>query len=513
MYNRDMNSLNKTSGILLPITSLPSKYGIGDLGKEAYKFVDLLESFKAKAWQILPLGPVGYGNSPYASKSSFAGNEMLIDIESLIEEDLLPLDVTYDIPNFNQDVIEYEKVQDFKMNLLIQASNNFINYEDHRLKSKYEEFKKESFWLEDYALYKALTDYYNDSRWYMVFEKDLAKRRKPSIRKWMKKLSKEVEVYKILQFFFDYQYSKLKEYTNSKNIKIIGDIPIFVASDSCDAWANRTLFKINANCEQEAGSGVPPDAFSSEGQFWGNPVYKWVNHKKNDYKWWKDRIRTELKRCDLIRLDHFRGFESYWEIPKDATSAKEGVWRRGPRQHFFDSMKKEFKNLPFIAEDLGVITDKVNKLREYNNLCGMKILQFAFEYKDGKLNANHMYLPHNYENLSIAYTGTHDNDTSRGWYNSLDEKTKDVVRQYFETNDEDCVWQMIRSLFLSNSKMVIIPMQDILNLDSNFRINKPSTCNEDNWSYRFNYNHLQDWQIARYRKFVELYNRDEHIII
>lgn len=496
----------RESGILMSITSLPSRYGIGDIGKNAYNFADFLASMKVKNWQILPVGPVGFGNSPYAARSSFAGNELLIDIDDLMINDLLDLDYSMQSTNFDELRVDYEEVKNYKWPLLIKAARSFNK--SHKWYKEYEKFVKNSPWLLDYALFQSLCDYYNDSRWYKAFDEDISKRDKKAIDKFLKLLEREVEDYKILQFFFYYQWSKLKKYVNDKGIKIIGDVPIFVAYDSADVWANRKLFKLDAKGAQKAKSGVPPDAFSSDGQLWGNPLYDWPVHKKENYSWWKARLASELSRSDIIRLDHFRGFESYWDIPSDAKTAANGSWKKGPGQDFFDAMKEEFSSdLPFIAEDLGVITKEVDDLRLNNNLSGMKILQFAFSYtNNGSLDASHMYLSHNYEKNAVAYTGTHDNDTTVGWFNSISDSDRNLVRTYLQT-ENDIPYQMIRSLFASRARLVIIPIQDLCELDENYRMNTPATCNNSNWSYRFNYNQVKNYQIDRFRMFVEIYNR------
>jgi 4-alpha-glucanotransferase len=411
-----MEHLQRRCGVLLHPTSLPSAHGIGSFGDEAFAFVDLLKSAKVTLWQILPLGPTGYGDSPYAARSTFAGNELLIDLKSLAYDGYLDLEDVLTTPEFPLDRIDYGKVRAFKEPLLVKASDAFLADTEAEVVSQYELFCREnSWWLDDYALYQVLCGVYNDSRWHTIWPKSLRLREKEAMAEALSTYAVDIERIKALQYLFFEQYAKLKAYANKHQVSIIGDIPIFVAPDSVDAWANRHLFKMDAQGLQTASSGVPPDAFSDEGQHWGNPVYNWKEHEKDGFAWWIKRIEKTLEVCDIIRIDHFRGFAAYWEIPKGENTAMNGKWVPSPGKKLFAALKGALgDDIPLIAEDLGVITDDVEELRDSNNLPGMKILQFAFGLKEGKLDTTNAYLPHNCQYSSVIYTGTHDNNTSEG---------------------------------------------------------------------------------------------------
>ncbi len=504
-----MKHRERKTGVLLHITSLPSPYGVGDLGESAYSFIDSISSNGITLWQILPTGPTGYGDSPYASRSAFAGNELFISPRSLYVEGYLDLeDVLVRAPESER--VDYGEARKIKMPLLFKAASAFLSSADEEAKKAYEEFKKEnSWWLDDYALFQALCARYNDSRWFSEWPKELRVRDKKALDKAIKDEKKLIEVYSVLQFFFFKQWTKMKEYANEKGVEIVGDIPIFVASDSVDAWTNTRLMQFNENYQQEAAAGVPPDAFSSTGQLWGNPLYDWDAMEKDGYRWWIDRIKATLKLCNIIRIDHFRGFEAYWRVPSGETTAINGEWVKGPGQKLFDAIKKELGgDLPIIAEDLGVITDGVEKLRDENNLPGMKIMQFAFGFDDnGDFDTTNEYLLHNIPELSVAYTGTHDNNTTLGWYNSLDDRTKDIVRRYFECGDGEVLWRMIRALMMSAAMYVIFPMQDILGLGEDARMNVPSTCGTSNWSWKMKEGDITSSSFGGIKYYSKLYGR------
>jgi len=503
-----MKKNERKTGVLLHITSLPSDYGIGDLGKEAYAFVDSLVENKISLWQILPTGPTGFGDSPYASRSAFAGNELFISPERLYLGGYLDLDDVRKKAHETERV-DYSASRDFKMPLLFKAAKRFLKEKNKEYKEYLAFRREESSWLEDYALFQALCSKYNDSRWYLCWDKDLRRRDEKALLKAMKEEKEIVDIYTVLQYFFFSQWAKLKEYANGKGLEIIGDIPIFIASDSSDAWAHPELLMIDQDGQQEAGSGVPPDAFSSTGQLWGNPLYRWEEHEKTGFDWWIKRIKASLRLCNIIRIDHFRGFEAYWQVPAGETTAMNGKWVKGPGQKFFDAIKKALgDDLPIIAEDLGVITPEVEKLRDDNNLPGMKILQFAFGFDDsGKFDTSNAYLPHNCGYQSVAYTGTHDNNTTVGWYRSLDDRSKDYVRRYLECADQDVLWRAIRALMMCHSKWVIFPMQDILGLDESARMNVPSTCGTSNWSWKMNRDDINSPSFAGIKYYSELYGR------
>ncbi len=499
----------RNTGVLLHPTSLPSPHGIGSLGDEAYKFIDKLNDLKVSLWQILPLGPTGYGDSPYAARSTFAGNELLIDLSTLAYEGYLDLEDVVENPFNTSDRVDYEKVRKFKEPLLKKAALNFIENRGDNESLSYNKFCNDNeYWLEDYALYQVLCTIYNDSRWYSAWDEKVKRRDKKELAKLRDKYASEILVNKVLQFFFDNQWQSVKIYANKKNIQIIGDVPIFVASDSVDAWTHPELFKMDEDFHQLFNSGVPPDAFSADGQLWGNPVYDWDKHKQTEFNWWSKRIGGVLKNCDIIRIDHFRGLSAYWEVEASEKTAMKGKWVSSPGQDLLNVLKKDFGNLPIIAEDLGVITDDVEELRDNNNLPGMKIFQFAFGFKDdGSFDATNAYLPHNCIENSVVYTGTHDNDTTLGWYQKLDEATKDAIRRYLECSDNDVPWKLVRAALMSNSKWAIFPLQDILELDSSARMNTPSTCGDSNWSWRLPSLEFEDWRENRFRDSIIRYGR------
>ncbi|MBK5200259.1 MAG: 4-alpha-glucanotransferase [Spirochaetaceae bacterium] len=499
----------RNCGVLLHPTSLPSAHGIGSLGDKAFKFIDKLNDMKFSLWQILPLGPTGYGDSPYAAKSTFAGNELIIDLNTLAYEGYLELEEVLENPFSTSERVDYEKVRNFKEPLLRKAALNFIKNRSNDESLSYNDFCHENeFWLEDYALYQVLCTTYEDSRWFSVWDEKVKRRDKNEIIKLSDKYADEILIVKVLQFFFNKQWQSVKSYANKKGIKIIGDVPIFVAGDSVDAWTHPELFKLDENLHQLYNSGVPPDAFSDDGQLWGNPVYDWDKHKETEFNWWSKRIGAYLKNCDIIRIDHFRGLSAYWEVDASEKTAINGKWVPSPGQDLLDVLKKDFCTLPIIAEDLGIITDEVEELRDNNNLPGMKILQFAFGFKnDRSFDANNAYLPHNCIENSVVYTGTHDNDTTLGWYQKLDEKTKDAIRVYLECSDNEVPWELIRACLMSNSKWAIFPMQDILELDSSSRMNTPSTCGSFNWSWRLPSLEMESWREDKFRDSIIRFGR------
>ncbi len=475
------------------------------MGKEAYAFIDKLEEAGVKLWQILPLGPTGFGDSPYAARSTFAGNELLISLDCLYEEGYLDLSDVLGVKDEGVRV-DYGLVRATKLPLLKKAAENFLKEESEGYRAFCQE---RSWWLDDYALYQVLCEVYNDSRWFSQWPEELRKREERALCEAREKYKDEIELFKVYQYFFFTQWEELKAYANAKGIRIIGDIPIFVAADSVDAWTNTKLLLIDEEGHQEASSGVPPDAFSATGQLWGNPLYRWEEHEKTDFAWWVGRIRETLRLCDIVRIDHFRGFAACWHVPAGEETAMNGKWIASPGQRLLDAVKRNLGDqLPIIAEDLGVITEDVEELRDSNNLPGMKILQFAFSVaEDGEIDAGNAYLPHNVDENSVIYTGTHDNDTTLGWYLSQDEKMKDIVRRYFEAGDEDIVYRFIRAALSSRSRYAIIPFQDVLGLDSSARMNVPSTCGTSNWSWRMSKGMLEDNNFGRLKYYIRMYNR------
>ena len=486
--------LKRKSGVLLHPTSLPGKHGIGDLGKEAFDFIDFLKSTGQTLWQVLPLGPTGYGDSPYASFSTHGGNPMLISPQILMEKGFLSADDFNDEPIFDIKTVSFGEIIPWKKDLLGKAAGVFqkkaVNDE------AYLKFcAEEAHWLEDYSIFMAVKEYFDEkarredvhgAMWSNFWDKDIALKEPEAVTRWTEKLGGEIEKNKILQFFFFEQWLKVRTYANDMGIKIIGDIPIFVASDSCDVWSNRDLFLLNHDGSPSSVAGVPPDYFSETGQLWGNPLYDWDAMEKNNFKWWIERFRGTLKLVDIIRVDHFRGFEAFWQVPAGNDTAVEGQWVKAPGVKLFTEVRKEMGSLPVLAEDLGLITKEVYDLRDRFNFPGMRILQFAFDEAEGDtgLDPDNIFLPHNYVSNSVVYTGTHDNATMKGWLDSCTSKELKFIRSYFGYDGGDLVWQFIRLALSSVSSYCIIPMQDILELDDSARMNIPSTLG-GNWSWRY----------------------------
>lgn len=508
--------MKRASGILLHPTSFPSPHGIGDLGKEAYEFVDFLVEAKQTLWQVLPLGPTGYGDSPYASFSSFAGNPLLIDLDRLIGDgDLEPADLD-DMPDFGKDV-DYGQVINWKFPLLEKAARNFIANASSEQKAQYESFWKEQFsWLDDFALFMAIKEEFDEkarqeefggAMWSNYWDKEIRLREPHAINRWREKKAETIAIKKILQFYFFQQWRDLRQYANERGIKIIGDIPIFVAADSVDVWANRELFLIDENGQPTAVAGVPPDYFSATGQLWGNPLYDWEAMQHNGFQWWLGRLKAMLNLVDIIRVDHFRGFEAYWKVPAGAETAIDGQWVKAPGHALFETIQRELGELPIIAEDLGVITPEVNALRDRFNFPGMKVLQFAFDSKAESLNPTNPFLPHNHVPRCVVYTGTHDNDTTTGWWNELQDSDRDMVRRYLARSNDAVVWSLIRVAMASVGSWTIIPLQDALMLGTEARMNRPSVLG-GNWAWRYDPADLSNEISNMLREMVDLFGRD-----
>ena len=488
-------NLPRSSGILLHPTSLPNRYGIGDLGKSAYKFIDFLHNSGCKLWQTLPLGPTGYGDSPYQSFSTFAGNPYLISPDLLLEEDLLhPNDLKEEL-DFDNDLVDYGRVISWKLNLLERA---FIRFErDPKLGRRNLDIfrEKNSDWLEDYALFMALKEANGGGSW-IGWDESLRNREKAALAKAREELKPAIDRFTFYQFLFFRQWDALRMYAKEKNIQIIGDIPIFVSYDSSDVWANPELFFIAEKKLPTIVAGVPPDYFSETGQLWGNPLYKWKKHKAENYVWWVKRMSAVLNMVDVVRLDHFRGFAGYWEVPAKELTAVNGRWVPGPGADIFERLKDELGGLPIIAEDLGEITPDVFELRDQFNLPGMKIFQFAFS------DENNPFLPHHYPENCVAYTGTHDNDTARGWYESASEYEKDFARRYLSVDGSDFAWDLIRSLWHSRANFVLAPMQDLLSLGTEARMNYPGRLG-GNWGWRMKEDEMSDALLGKLKKINE----------
>ncbi len=498
----------RKAGVLLHITSLPSDYGVGDLGEEAYRFIDTLSDSSIHLWQMLPVGPTGYGDSPYAARSAFAGNELMISPRLLYLDGYLDIEDAMDKAPV-KDRVDYGEARRLKMPMLRRAAAAFLAEGGRGVKA-FEEFRsREGWWLEDYALFQVLADEFNDSRWFLSWPEELKMRSPEALERKRAEEKDEIDIYAVLQFFFHRQFADLKAYANEHSVELVGDIPIFVAGDSADAWSHRELLKIDAEGFQEASSGVPPDAFCIDGQLWGNPLYRWEEHQRTGFRWWIDRFRKNLELFDIVRVDHFRGFEACWEVPAGEKTARNGKWVKCPGQELFDALRRELgEDLPIIAEDLGVITPEVEAMRIRNGFPGMKILQFAFGFNDGDWQTDNPYLPHNIEKLSVAYTGTHDNNTTKGWYDELDDGMKDYVRRYFECSDDDVLWRMIKAIMGSTAMYAIVPMQDILGLGGEARMNVPSTCGTSNWSWRMGKEDVASPSFEGMKYYAHLFGRD-----
>jgi 4-alpha-glucanotransferase len=468
----------RSSGILLHPTSLPNNFGIGDLGPEAYNWIDFLANSGCSIWQILPLGPTGYGDSPYQSFSSFAGNHLLISPELLLKDQLINKTDIKDIPAFPIKKVDYRSVITWKNSLLSLAFDHFTNNPPPDLINEFVTFKKENnYWLDDYVLFMTIKEKNHGKPWTM-WKKPLRNHNHDRLITFRKKYEFDIEKQSFFQFLFFRQWKHIHKYANEKNIQIIGDIPIFLAHDSADVWAKQEFFTLRENGEPEFISGVPPDYFSKTGQLWGNPLYRWDRIQANNYRWWIERIQATLNLVDIIRLDHFRGFHAFWQISGDAQTAEHGHWEKAPGSDLFSKLEAAFPNLPFIAEDLGVITNDVIQLRERFKLPGMKVLQFAFADTP-----DNPFLPHNYTDNYVAYTGTHDNDTCRSWYQHASEYEKDFYRRYLQKDGSDIAWDFIRAIWYSVAVIAIAPMQDFLNLGSEARMNYPGT-RQGNWQWR-----------------------------
>lgn len=493
----------RKSGILMPIASLPSKYGIGTFSKEAYEFVDFLHDAGQKLWQILPLGPTGYGDSPYQSFSTFAGNPYYIDLENLIERGYLKTSEckACDFGD-NPEYVDYEKMYLARFSLLRKAFKRAFTEQGLNDSTEYKAFvEKNAYWLEDYALYMAVKNEFGGKSW-AEWDEGIRLRRKEALTKYKKNCAEEIAFYRFQQYLFSTQWQALKQYANEKGIEIIGDIPIYVAFDSADTWASPKLFMLDETCIPVAVAGCPPDAFSATGQLWGNPLYDWEYHKKTRFAWWMKRIAYCFELYDVVRIDHFRGFDEYWAIPYGDVTAERGRWCKGPGIALFEMMEKTLGEKKVIAEDLGFLTDSVLALVEKTGYPGMKVLQFAF---DGGTDS--AYLPHNYAKNSVVYTGTHDNNTTWGWYLQLPEHVKNFADNYLRIrNAKEAEWEFIRAAVASVADTAIIPMQDYLGLGESARMNTPSTLG-DNWKWRMKKGACTKKLAERIRTLTELYGR------
>lgn len=493
--------MERASGILLHPTSLPGRYGIGTLGRECVKFIDFLVHAKQKYWQILPLGPTGYADSPYQCFSSFAGNPLMIDLDLLVQEKYLKETDLAPMQAFDDGPVDYGKLILLKYPLLKKASVNFTSFEPEEAKQPFYDFvEKNREWLNDYALFMALKSYFGQKPWYL-WDKAVKERNSAELEKYRISLQDEIVFHQFIQFLFFSQWCRIKEYANRQNIRIIGDIPLYVAMDSADAWTNPELFEFDKDRNPIAVGGVPPDYFSETGQLWGNPLFRWDVHRKSGFSWWIKRIRENLVLYDMIRIDHFRGFAAYWSVPYGETTAINGKWIPGPGKDLFKAVSKALGDIPIIAEDLGVITEDVEDLRDSFNLPGMKILQFAFDSSE-----ENDYLPHNFPKNCVVYTGTHDNDTLLGWFRKAKKEDREYVLQYLHSDGTDICMDFIRAAFASVACTAIIPMQDLLGLGSEARMNLPgSTLN--NWCWRLKPGQMTDRLAVVLARLTKLYAR------
>jgi 4-alpha-glucanotransferase len=472
-------TFERSSGILLHPTSLPGPFGIGDLGPQALRWVDRLHEAGQSVWQILPLGPAGYGDSPYQCFSVFAGNPWLISPDGLVADGLLTRAEADDHPPFAEEKADYGGAIAHKRRILQTAHERFRAGAAPALRGAWQSFRvEESGWLDGYALYLALKRAHGDQPWW-EWESDLALCRPRALQRARKNLATEIDEAAFEQFHFLRQWDAVRQHARERGVRIIGDTPLYVAPDSAEVWMHKELFAVDGEGRPTAVAGVPPDYFSATGQLWGNPLYRWEVLQAEDFRWWADRIRAALRLYDTVRLDHFRGFQAYWEIPAGAPTAETGRWVAGPGAGLFTALEQALGGLPFIAEDLGVITDDVTALREQFSLPGMRVLQFAFG--DDSRNP---FLPHNYEPRTVAYTGTHDNDTTRGWFAALGEGERDRVRRYLARDGSDIAWDFIRLAWASVAETAVAPLQDVLNLGSEGRMNHPGQT-MGNWTWRF----------------------------
>lgn len=490
----------RSAGVLLHPSSLPSPFGIGDLGPSAYSWIDALAHAKQKWWQILPLGPTGFGDSPYQCFSAFAGNPYLVSPQFVREDGLLDaMDLA--TVSFPPDRVDYGPVIHFKNQLLSRAWEHFQKGRGAGLRPQFDRFcAEESAWLDDFALFMALKDAHQGRTW-QDWPTPLKLRNPDAIRKAKTDLAKSVGLHQFRQFLFFRQWQNVKNYANQRGIRIIGDIPIFVSGDSADVWANPELFALDAERRPKVVAGVPPDYFSATGQLWGNPLYDWEALTQSKFAWWVARFRAGFKTVDMIRLDHFRGFEAYWEVPAGSPNAIQGRWVQAPGTALLETLKAALGELPIIAEDLGIITPEVDALRRRFELPGMRILQFAFADTP-----ENRYLPHNYERDTVAYTGTHDNDTTLGWYRTALDWERDHVRRYLARDGSDVAWDLIRLAWSSVASYAIAPLQDILNLGTEARMNFPGRP-QGNWAWRYQALQLNPWTLDRLAELTHLYRR------
>ncbi|HET7711051.1 MAG TPA: 4-alpha-glucanotransferase [Thermoanaerobaculia bacterium] len=488
----------RAAGILLHPTSLPGRYGIGDLGHELIAFLNWAASAGMRFWQALPLNPPGYGHSPYGCLSSFAGNPLLIAPQHLLQDDLLPSRGADAVPDFPDDHVAFRDVIPWKMSLLRQSWAHVRDRES--IQEAVAAFAAaEQAWLTDFTLYMALKNREGGAPWWR-WEKDVARREPQALARMTTELAEEIRFHEFVQFVFFNQWRSVRAAAAARGISIIGDLPIYVACDSADVWSNRELFQLDEEGEPTVVAGVPPDYFSDVGQRWGNPLYRWDLMRESNYRWWVSRIEASLRFADVVRIDHFRGFAAYWEIPVHEPTAVHGRWMPGPGRALFDAVREHLGELPLLAEDLGFITEDVHQLRRTIGIPGMRILQFGFTQADSP------HLPHRYEPNTVAYTGTHDNDTAVGWYQSAPEHEQEFARDYLGATKREIPFAMIRSAYTSVARIVIVPAQDVLEIGSEGRMNRPGAT-EDNWNWRMAPGALTRDAAHKFRRLAEVTGR------
>jgi 4-alpha-glucanotransferase len=491
----------RSSGILLHPTSFAGPFGIGDIGPQGKKWIDFLFESGCSLWQVLPLGPTGYGDSPYQCFSAFAGNPYLISPDALLEEELIVPEDLVGSENFPESEVDFGAVIPWKLRLLDIAFERFKDGNDQALRNELNQFRRsQAFWLEDYALFMAIKNAQGGGSW-ADWPLPIRTRQPVALQEARLDLQQAVQRHEFFQFLFFRQWAELKSYAANRAIRIIGDAPIFVAHDSSDVWSHPELFYLDKECNPTVVAGVPPDYFSETGQLWGNPLYRWDKHASSGYEWWIKRLQSLLQIVDIIRLDHFRGFAGYWEVPAGEPTAVNGRWVQGPGLDFFGKVLGTLGDLPIIAEDLGEITPDVIEIRDRFNLPGMRIIQFAFHGYPAE-----PFLPHNHVRNSIIYTGTHDNDTSRGWYDRVDEREKDFARRYLGQDGTDIAWDFIRAAWASVAVFALAPLQDFLELGNEARMNYPGNPS-GNWTWRMPPGALKGDLRERIEEFNFLYAR------
>jgi 4-alpha-glucanotransferase len=500
----DGSKQERASGVLLHVTSLPSYGGIGDFGPAAYAFADFLASAKQRLWQVLPLSPTGYGSSPYSALSAFAGNPLFISLERLAQSGLIAWERIAGLPGHDGPA-DFEGATRRKLPLIEEAARNFLDHAPDDKRARFQKFCKDNIsWLPDYTMFNVLRRQYNYASW-NEWPAEYAQRKHDALTAALNRYGRELAVEQAIQFFFNEQWCSLKSYCNERKIRILGDVAIFVSYDSADVWTHPEIFELDEERRPIRVAGVPPDYFSKTGQRWGNPLYKWGVLRERGFDWWVARIRRSLILYDTVRLDHFRGFEAYWSIPAEEETAINGQWVKAPGHELFQRLKEVFGNLPFVAEDLGLITPEVNELREHFNMPGMRILQFGFSDR-----ASHLYLPHKFVHNTVVYTGTHDNNTTLGWWrHEVSESERANVQNYLQTidHDEDIVWAMIRAAARSVANLCIFPLQDVLHLGGEARMNVPAAT-DGNWTWRYHSNALHPDFATQLAALMEMCDRD-----